>query len=343
VTDDGVVTDDGKSGDRLRELDFEVFSGDAGLRLDNFLNKRMAWRSRSSIQKLIATHQVRLKSRSCAMKPSLRVKGGDVVAVRIPVPKRELDGTLAGLLNRQIETLYEDRWILVVNKPAGIPVHPAGRILTGTVITLLRERCEELDGLNPEDVKLCHRLDLETSGVLLVSKDPVSMPSFATQFEYRKVSKEYLAIVHGEVAQDEGEIELPIGPATNSPIFNKRAIRRGKGQYARTGFKVEQRYEGFSRVRLKLYTGRHHQIRVHLSAIGHPIVGDKLYGLDENFFLMYFDGSLDEEAMKRLLLPRQALHACRLGLHHRGLGKEVFFEAPLPEDLTEFVLGLKKL
>jgi len=332
----------GKNGGRLRELDFEVFSGDVGLRLDLFLDKRMAWRSRSSIQKLIATDQVRLRNRPCAMKPSLRVKGGDVVSVRIPVPKREVDGVLAGLLNRQMETLYEDRWILVVNKPAGIPVHPAGRLLTDTVITHLRERCEDLDGLNPEDVKLCHRLDLETSGVLLVSKDPVSMPSFATQFESRAVSKEYLAIVHGEVEQDEGEIELPLGPAVNSPIHNKRAVRREKGQYARTGFKVEQRYDGFSRVRLKLHTGRHHQIRVHLSAIGHPIVGDKLYGLDENFFLMYFDGSLDDAVMERLLLPRQALHACRLGLHHAGLGKEVFFEAPLPEDLVEFLLGLKK-
>jgi len=327
--------------EKLRELEFEALQDDAGARLDLFLNDRMEWRSRNSIKKLIATGQVALKSRPGRIKASLRMKAGDVIGVRIPFPRRDLELPAAGA-DLDMDVLYEDRWVLAVNKPPGVPVHPAGRLLDRTVITELRRRLLESEGIAPENVKLCHRLDLETSGVLLVSKDPVSMPRFSTQFEKRTASKEYLAIVHGEMERDGGEIDLPIGHAKNSPINIKRGIRRLGGQQARTSYEVERRYNGFTLVRLTLHTGRHHQIRVHLSAIGHPIVGDKVYGLDENFFLMYFEGKLDEEAMKRLLLPRQALHAHRLSVSHPGLDRRVDITAPLPEDLEAFLRGLEK-
>ena len=169
------------------------------------------------------------------------------------------------------------------------------------------------------------------------------MPQLSAQFENRTATKEYLAVVHGEMEPESGEIDLPIGLARKSLINMKRGIRRIGGQPARTGFRVEERYRDFTLVRLKLFTGRHHQIRVHLSAIGHPIVGDKVYGLDERFFLMYFEGKLDDEAMERLLLPRQALHAQSLAVFHPGLSERVSIQAPLPDDLKEFLKGLEKL
>lgn len=325
---------------KLRELAFEVLPGDNEMRLDLFLCDRMPWRSRNSVKKLIAEGMVSFKNRDASRKPSARVKSGDRIGVIIPLPRpHPVDGS-ADRGELDLDIIHEDRWILAVNKPAGIPVHPAGRLLERTVITALRERYAPDHGLEPEEIKLCHRLDLETSGVLLVSRDPITMPHFSAQFEFRKAAKEYLAIVHGAITKQSGEIDLPIGVARNSKIQMKRGIRPGTGQPARTSFIVEQRFKDFTLVRVRLHTGRHHQIRVHLSAIGYPIVGDKLYGLDERFFLTYLEqGRLDDEAMKAILLPRQALHACSLRVHHVGLKEDITFEAPLPDDLVEFLNG----
>jgi len=329
---------DAGGNNKLRELALEVLPGDHEMRLDLFLCDRLPWRSRNSIKKLIAEGMVNFKNRVASRKPSARVKSGDQIAVTIPLPKPHPVDSAFDEGKLDFEIIHEDRWILAINKPAGIPVHPAGRLLERTVITALRECYAPEHGLMPEEIKLCHRLDLETSGVLLVSRDPITMPTFSAQFEFRKVSKEYLAIVHGAVRKERGEIDLPIGVARNSKIHMKRAIRPGAGQPARTSFVVERRFRDFTLVRLRLHTGRHHQIRVHLSAIGHPIVGDKIYGLDENFFLTYIrQGRLDDEAMKRILLPRQALHSCTLRIHHVGLKKEMTFDAPLPDDLETFL------
>jgi len=323
---------------KLRELALEVLPGDNEMRLDLFLCDRMPWRSRNSIKKLIAEEMVSFKNRDASRKPSTRVKSGDRIGVTIPIPRPHPVDAFTDFGDLDLDIIHEDRWILAVNKPSGVPVHPAGRLLERTVITALRERYAPEHGLMPEEIKLCHRLDHETSGVLLVSRDPITMPSFSAQFEFRKASKEYLAIVHGAIKKERGEIDLPIGVARNSKIQMKRGIRPGAGQPARTSFVVEQRFKNFTLVRLRLHTGRHHQIRVHLSAIGYPIVGDKLYGLDERFFLTYLDqGRLDDEAMKRILLPRQALHACSLRVHHVGLKKDMTFEAPLPDDLVNFL------
>lgn len=330
----------------MRELDYEVLLDDEGMRLDLFLNDRMAWRSRSSIRKLIETGKVRLKSSSKeedrALKPSRKVRSDEVYGVTIPKPKREIEA-LSGLADGDIEIplLYEDEWILVVDKPANIPVHPGGRLLDKTVITLLNERYRrERSGAAP--LKLCHRLDLETSGVLLIAKDPITMPQFVRQFEQRKAKKEYLALVHGEMEKQSGEIDLPIGMAEGSRINMKRGVNFKSGQPARTGFKVETRFKDFTLVRLRLHTGRHHQLRVHLSARGHPIVGDKAYGLDENLFILYHEGRLDDDARAKLMLPRQALHAARLTIHHVPLDKAITFEAPLASDIRAFLDSLPR-
>ncbi|MBU0754580.1 MAG: RluA family pseudouridine synthase [Planctomycetes bacterium] len=324
-----------------RELDYEVLEEEEGLRLDLFLNARMVWRSRSSIRKLIEQGKVRLKEssgRECLpmKKPSRRIKTGEVLGVTIPRPKRELEA-IGDLPDLEIPVLYEDQWILVVDKPAGIPVHPGGRLLDRTVITTLNERylAGRKEGTSP--LKLCHRLDLETSGVLLIGKDPVMQPKFSAQFEGREVKKESLALVHGELENDQGEIDLPIGLAEDSRIHLKRGINFKKGQPARTGYKVEKRLPGFTLVRLRLFTGRHHQLRVHLSALGHPIVGDKAYGLDENIFIRFHQDEMTDEDRERLILTRQALHAARMTINHVGLEKKISFEAPLPQEIRDFM------
>lgn len=326
---------------KLRSLDFEVLPEEERKRLDLFLNDRMTWRSRSSIQQLIEKGHVISRTRGSRLKASTRVVQGEAITVSIPIPKRELD-LIEGCGDECcFEIIHDDQWVVAINKPAGIPVHPAGRLLGRTVITELRSRFAAKWGVLPEDIKLCHRLDLETSGVLLLSKEPISMPGFAGQFERREVEKEYLALVHGRMRDDRYEIRLPIGLAGDSIINMKRGICHETGQEAWTTCLVERRFDAFSLVRLRLHTGRHHQLRVHLSALGFPIVGDKLYGLDENFFLMYLDGNLTAEARKRLMLPRQALHAQKLTIHHVGLKRKITIEAPLPSDMTGFMQGLK--
>ncbi len=327
-------------GERLRSLDFEVLPDEERKRLDLLLNDRMTWRSRSSIQQLIDRGLVVSASRKGKLKASTRVAQGDTITVSIPMPKRELDLIQSCGDDDSLEILYQDQLIVAINKPAGIPVHPAGRLLGRTVITDLRTRFADRWGVLPEEIKLCHRLDLETSGVLLLSKDPVTMPAFAGQFERREVKKEYVALVHGRVKEDSTEIRLPIGLASDSKVNMKRGICHKRGQSAWTTCLVERRFEDFTLVRLKLHTGRHHQLRVHLSALGHPIVGDKLYGLDENFFLMYFDGNLSPEAREKLILPRQALHAQKLAINHVALKTSIVIEAPLPADMTDLMQGL---
>lgn len=324
-----------------REMCYEVLEEDGGLRLDQFLNIRMVWRSRSSIQKLIDEDKVRLQGGRAGesglqKKASKRVKTGEIYSVTLPRPKRELE-SVSDLHDLEIPVLYEDNWILAVDKPAGIPVHPGGQLMDRTVISLLNDRYRTAGGSDETPLKLCHRLDLETSGVLLIGKDPVVQPKFSALFEHRKVDKEYLALVHGEMEKETGEIELPIGPAKDSGIHLKRGVNFKKGQPARTGFTVEKRIPGFTLVRLKLYTGRHHQLRVHLSAVGHPIVGDKAYGLDEKIFIRYHENQLTEEDRERLIFSRQALHAARLTLTHAVLGKKITFEAPLPREIDDFI------
>jgi 23S rRNA pseudouridine1911/1915/1917 synthase len=326
-----------------RELDYEVLPDDARMRLDLFLNDRMIWRSRSSIQKLIEEGGVRVKEGAdkggSVLKPSRRVRPGEIYGVTIPKPKREIE-TLAARADLEIPVLYDDEWIVVVNKPAGIPVHPGGRLLDRTVITLLNEQRLQAGGDAASPLKLCHRLDLETSGALLISRDTPYMPKFVSQFERREAAKEYLALVHGEMDRDTGEIDLPIGMAEGSAINMKRGVNFKKGQSARTTYTVERRFAGFTLVRLRLHTGRHHQLRVHLSAIGHPIVGDKAYGLDENLFILYHQNRLDEAAKAMLILPRQALHAARLSIRHVVLGRRITFEAPMPREITDFMDSL---
>lgn len=303
-------------------------------RLDRFLAVRMQWRSRTRIVALIEEGKVVLQGR--AARPSRKVRAGEEILIELPAPKRDLELAATGG-EIPLPVLYEDRHLLAVDKPPGVPVHPGGRLLHRTVITELHRRYRRY-GDPARDIvpKLCHRLDLETSGVLLVAKDDAICAEVGRQLREREAIKEYLAIVHGRVAVREQVLDLPIGPAVGGRVQMRRAVR-SDGLPSRTGIRVEAFFGGFTLVRLRLFTGRRHQIRVHLSHLGHPIVGDKLYGLDEDLFLAYYEDRLDESLRRKLLLPRQALHATRVVLMHPVERTQLEIQSPLAPDLEAFL------
>jgi 23S rRNA pseudouridine1911/1915/1917 synthase len=331
-------------------LRLTVDGDEEGLRLDHFLAKRCPWRSRTKIEELIENGRVELADRRA--RPARKVRAGETVVVHLPRPKRELDLRRAGNGARELPILHEDRWLLAVDKPPDIPVHPGGRLLEDTVITRLHERF----GVKPDDEKtaadgdesdetrivpkLCHRLDLETSGVLLVAKSDAVVAEMGRQMRSRETVKEYLAIVHGVVEQDELTIDAPLGDHPASLISNRRAVVPG-GSPSKSGVKVERRFRDFTLVRLRLHTGRRHQLRCHLHHFGHPIVGDKVYGLDEEFFLAYYEERLDEGLLRRLLLPRQALHCARIAFRHPHTREPFEVSSSLPADLTAFLARIE--
>ncbi len=317
---------------RTEHLSYRVAEGEQGLRLDQWLAKRLHWRSRTSVCRLLDEGKVVLSGREA--RASRRVAVGDLVRIELPRPVRDEAlaprGQAAGALPR----LYEDEQLIAIDKPAGIPVHPAGRLLHHTVITQLhREYRDHEDPTRDVVPKLCHRLDLETSGVLLVAKTAAALVFVQRQFMRRKVDKEYLALVHGELRGEEGLIDLPLGPAADPALAPRHVVRHdARGLPARTKWRVTERFSGFTRVHVDLLTGRHHQIRAHFAALGHPVVGDKLYGSSPELFRRYVDGRLGADDRDALLLPRQALHSHALGFEHPTRGR-LRIESPWPADL----------
>jgi len=324
------------------ELGFTIDPAEEGTRLDTYLARRMRWRSRTSIQKLVQEGLIsitRQGERRVVKKSSSVLIAADEIAVTLPRPKRDIDFGEAGPpSDPNLPILYEDRWLVAVDKPPNVPVHPAGRNLYRTVITTLHRRYRRPDDPTHDIVpKLCHRIDLETSGVLLVAKDDRAHRDVQRLFRDRATEKEYLAVVHGIPEPREGFIEKPLGPALGMKVAMASGVRWDVGLEAKTEYRVESVHGDFSILRIRLHTGRHHQIRVHFSSIRHPLVGDKIYGGDEELFLKYYDDALTAEDHDRLLLPRQALHSTRLALDHPITGERLVIESPLPEDLREFL------
>ncbi|MAF64919.1 MAG: RNA pseudouridine synthase [Planctomycetes bacterium] len=313
-------------------------------RLDLFLARRLHWRSRASVQRLIKDGWVRIDASTPESpagtgaferetRPGRRLRHASRVEVRIP-PGERLPAVVSA--DAVLDVLWEDAVALAVDKPAGLPVHPSGRHVSDTLIQRVhacRREAIERDGVAP---RLCHRLDRETSGIVLVATDLRAHRKIMRQFERREGEKEYLAIVHGEPGEEYGSIDFPLGPARASKVGLKIAVA-ADGQPCRTSWSVERRTDGFTLLRCRLHTGRQHQIRVHLAAIGYPIVGDKLYAHDEAIFQRGIEDCLTDEDRRLLLLGRHALHHQRLVFRSPACADLVEITSPLPPDLDAFL------
>lgn len=295
---------------------FLVGPKDRGKRLDRFLQERIPGLSRTRIQRAI-DERVAL-SWSVAARPATPVVPGGEVEVR----PRRLDEVPLDVV---IPVLSRGASWLAVDKPSGIPVHPVHRVLENSLIRILRRQ----EG-DPE-LRLAHRLDAETTGVLLVCRTPDAARRMARAFLHGEVRKEYLAIVAGVMPDDHGTIELPIGDATGSRVWERRET--GHGQPACSDFTVERRFRDRTLVRVRPRTGRRHQIRVHLAAIGHPILGDLLYGRPDTHYLARLRGAGDpreSDGGPR----RQMLHCAGLAFPDPDGAGPCEVVAPVPGDFA---------
>jgi len=230
--------------------------------------------------------------------------------------------------------LYEDEHLLVVNKSSGFPVHPAGSYLHRTVLHALR-------ALGYKDVNPAHRLDRETSGVLVFTRTVEASRRLRRIWRSDKCIKEYEAICEGDVPGGFGRISLPIGLDLASPVHIRRAVRpiEEGGRVAVTEWRLVARGRGLTRLRLRLRTGRCHQIRVHLAAIGHPIVGDKIYGGDSQLYIRFISDAMTEADRERLRIQRHALHCTRIAFPHPISGDQMDFCLPMPQELLLLMPG----
>jgi 23S rRNA pseudouridine1911/1915/1917 synthase len=304
-----------------------VDASDSGKRLDLLVASRIPDCSRSVAANLIRNGKIKVQGD--AKKPGYRTKTGDEICGHIPLP----EPVLFKPEPIPIDILYEDDDIIVVNKPPGLVVHPAPGHYSGTLVNALLYHCPDLEGIGGEiRPGIVHRLDKDTSGVLVVAKNGRAHHNLALQFKLRRVKKEYLALVHGKMESDSGTILLPIG---RHPVDRKKmSTRSRKSRVAETIWQVKEKFDKATLVELNLKTGRTHQIRVHFAAINHPIVGDPVYGGRKAGKKVEYGKNLF------ISVSRQMLHARRLGFTHPVTQKTLSFEAPIPPDIENV---LKKL
>lgn len=296
---------------------FKADEASAGERLDTYLTLQGAGPSRSFLQKVIAGGGVFVNGRPA--RASYRLVAEDVVEVNLPdpVPLDVLPQTIP------IEVLYEDADLVVVNKPRGMVVHPAAGNFDGTLVNALLARCGRLSGIGGViRPGIVHRIDKDTSGVLMVAKNDLAHVNLAAQLRKHTISRRYVAVAGGVIKADEGVINAPIG---RHPSERKKMAVVPGGRPAVTHFSVIERFRRATLIEAELETGRTHQIRVHLAHVGHPLVGDPVYGT-RNTFDMF---------------PTQALHAMVLGFEHPRTGQYMEFTAPLPADMTALLERLR--
>jgi 23S rRNA pseudouridine1911/1915/1917 synthase len=318
-------------------LEFPVKARMVGKRIDAYLASRFKDYSRSVIQKVIDARAVLVNGQTA--KASYKVREGDVIRVWLP----ELADESPVPEEIPIPVVYEDKAFVVVNKPPGMVTHPAKGNRSGTLVNALQFHFDTLSSVAGENRPgIVHRLDRDTSGLLLVAKDDRAHKALAIQFETRTILKEYLALVYGAPSRDSDYIERTIGlHPTNR---EKMAIRNPEdgGKKALTFYEVVERFDRFALVRCKPETGRTHQIRVHLGHIGHPIVADKAYSGRDRLTAGDLLGPGAPEA-DRVLLARQALHAHRLSFSHPLTGQPLDLTAPLPDDIASVLAALRSL
>ncbi|MCK4947063.1 MAG: RluA family pseudouridine synthase [Candidatus Aureabacteria bacterium] len=294
-----------------------VDAENSGTRVDKFLSLNVENFSRSFLKKLVDEQKVRIKGLVC--KPGEKLSEGDVVEVEIPDVK-PLDVLPE---NIPLNIIFEDEDIVVVNKPAGLVVHPSAGNYEHTLVNALLYHIKDLSGINGIlRPGIVHRLDKNTSGVMVVAKNDRAHKYLSEQFKDKKLLKEYYALVFGRVVRASFEVILPIG---RCPRDRKKMAVVASGKEARTAFNLLKRWEGYSLVSAVIHTGRTHQIRVHLSNEGFPIVGDSVYARSRRHKI----GDIE--------IKRQMLHSKKLELYLPSTQKIVKFEAPVPEDMAEAI------
>ena len=296
-------------------------NNDTGKRLDQFVHERMPQYSRSRVQDWI--HAGRVLVNGAPRRASYQMRAGDAV----DVSPSDAPPLHAGPEDIPLQILYEDEDLVAVDKPAGMVVHAGAGVHAGTLVNALLHRFGTLSraggALRPGIV---HRLDRYTSGVLLVAKNDAAHQVLAAQFASRQVEKVYVALVHGTVKQDTGRVERPI--ARDPKRRTRMTARLDRGRAAWSEYRVLRRFPRFTLVEVRIGTGRTHQIRVHLSSVGHPVVGDTLYGAPAKV-----EGQPS--------LGRYFLHARRIRFRQPSTGTELTVESPLPEDLRLWMEGLR--
>ena len=288
----------------------------AGERIDKAVSSLQTEWSRTQIGNWVSEGVLTVNGE--VVKPKYKVKTGDVIEITVPeVEELEI---VAEDLN--LEIVYEDADVLVVNKPKGMVVHPAPGHTTGTLVNGLMHHCTDLSGINGVmRPGIVHRIDKDTSGLLMVAKNDMAHESLVNQLVAKTVTRKYTALVHGHIAHDKGTIDAPIGRDTKDR--QKQAVVDG-GKHAVTHFQVVERFGDYTLVECRLETGRTHQIRVHMNYIGFPLVGDPKYG-----------------PRKTIDFGGQVLHAGILGFDHPRTGEYLEFSSPLPEDFEQLLATLR--
>jgi len=298
-----------------------IFIGEEKIRIDLYLTQKEIYPSRSQIRNLITQSKIRVNNNP--VKPSYILKNGDVIDLFLKENK-ELEVEAEAI---PLDIIYEDKYLAVINKPADMIVHPTGNIRSGTLVNALLYHCQDsLSGIGGIiRPGIVHRLDKNTSGLMVTAKNDFAHLDLSKQIKEHQVTKKYLALVHGSLRDDSGIINAPIGRSMKNR--KKMAVTiEGTSREAVTQFKVLKKFSGYTLVEATLRTGRTHQIRVHLSFIGYPIVGDQLYG----------------HKKQGLNINRQALHSHILGFVHPSTKKYMEFCAPLPKDMQEIIDYLER-
>ncbi|HEV8187754.1 MAG TPA: RluA family pseudouridine synthase [Pyrinomonadaceae bacterium] len=311
----------------METVTFKISADEAGTRLDAYLASQIEGWSRARLQRLIENEDVLVNGKSS--KPSYKIREHDEVEVELIAPAA--DAFVPE--NIPIDIVYEDDTLVVVNKPAGLVVHPAAGMPSGTLANALAYHFQQLPAGTGVRPGLVHRLDRDTSGLLVVAKTDSALENLSDQFRDRTVYKSYVALVHGRVAASSGKIDQPL--ARDPSNRTRMAVVRG-GRNALTLYRVRRGFDRFTLLDVELKTGRTHQIRVHLAWLKHPVVGDETYGAGR-------DNTIQDTRLRARVrsLNRQFLHAEKLGFTHPKTGEFVKFESPLPEDLIGLLSELE--
>jgi 23S rRNA pseudouridine1911/1915/1917 synthase len=313
---------------------FEVPEGKKKERLDLFLTHAIENATRSKVQKLIDANLVTVNG--AIVKANYQVKPSDLIEAVHPISPRPEDAEPEDI---PLDIIYEDDYLIIINKPAGMVAHPAYANYTGTLVNALLHHTKKLSELNePGRPGIIHRLDKDTSGLLVVAKDDFTHAKIAEQFSKRTVDREYHAVCWGKFKEQKGEISFNI--VRSKRDRKKFSISENEGRTALTLYEVLEEFEFTSYLKINLKTGRTHQIRVHLSGIGKPVFGDPTYGGRQINY-----GSEQPKIKARVqnlleIMPRQALHAKTVGFYHPEKKKKMFFDSELPDDMK---LLLEKL